>query len=482
MVSNDKSTDEATRRPLVQSASNVVTMPRWLSALAIFGDSTTALGFSFLLLVISVALAMYLEHLPTQSTSQSTTNHFDAKVEEYYRNLGPIPNWIETNVPVLEWSQEPSFLQELKRLFDRDGVVALRGLLEPSLLDELDKASSNLIDQQYEKKRTKPKGAITGKTQQNSGTQFFTVKEGAIFLGLNNTEKTNLETATNADAAFLKVSLQSKIPQVIAETLLQLAPNETLRLMRDIFLAKDTDEYVCGWHVDDTGFWPATAEAPGVNAWIALDDMPVESGGGFALAVGSHTAAWRHDAYHVTGSTHTFPPEGFTSATDIVERRVGNGTCNIAQAAPHLHKRMEETKRIYNMKRGDVILHTRWLFHRTVPFQRSVVQDGQEDDRPLVYRRYSIRYGPGSSTIPKGYGTELSVLWDEQNGGRTADQVAAKDAPWYPQAWPETLELERQRLQEIVTERLAKVTQLADARRQQMRRVRRTAALHRQPH
>jgi hypothetical protein len=46
-------------------------------------------------------------------------------------------------------------------------------------------------------------------------------------------------------------------------------------MLRDIFLAKDSEQFVCGWHVDDTGFWPAVAEAPGVNAWIAVDDMPV---------------------------------------------------------------------------------------------------------------------------------------------------------------------------------------------------------------
>jgi hypothetical protein len=44
----------------------------------------------------------------------------------------------------------------------------------------------------------------------------------------------------------------------------------------------------------------------------------------------------------------------------------------------------------------------------------------------------------GSTTvIPPGYGTELSVLYDPNNGGLSADQICSKDQiPWYPQAYP----------------------------------------------
>ncbi len=251
------------------------TMPRWLAAVAIFGDSTVALGFSFLLLVVSIGIAFYLEDKPKESFANRSIDNLNAEqVEEEYRKLGPIPTWIQTSVPVLEWrNQDPQFLQELKQSFDRDGVVAVRGLLEPELLDLLDKASSELIQQQYEKKLAKPKGPLTGRPQQNSETQFYAVKEGVIFMGLNSSSEEQSETNQNPDTAFLQVALQSKIPQLIAETLLQLSPGETLRMIRDIFLAKDTDEYVCGWHVDDTGFWPATAEAPE----FAFASLPVGS-------------------------------------------------------------------------------------------------------------------------------------------------------------------------------------------------------------
>ena len=145
-----------------------------------------------------------------------------------------------------------------------------------------------------------------------------------------------------------------KIPNVTGTIGLKMGSHvETLlRLYRDIFLAKDEEEFICGWHVDDFGFWPATASSPGINAWIALDDMPSAGGGGFALAVGSHEAPWREEAHHVTGATTTFPANGFQSAADMFANRTGSGTCNIKTAAPHLYRRMEATKRIYELKRG----------------------------------------------------------------------------------------------------------------------------------
>ena len=204
--------------------------------------------------------------------------------------------------------------------------------------------------------------------------------------------------------------------------------------------------------MDDVGFWPATADSPGINAWIALDDMPASMGGGFALAVGSHQAPWRREAQYVTGATTFFPAEGYRSAADMFQNRTGNGTCNIQTSAPHLYRRMEETKRIYNLQKGDVIFHQRFLFHRTVPFEKErLLQQQQQNSDFLLYRRYSVRYSPGSAIVPPGYGTELSVLWDENNGNKTADQIcSAAGNGWYPRVWPSFDLQELQGLKELV--------------------------------
>ena len=237
---------------------------------------------------------------------------------------------------------------------------------------------------------------------------------------------------------------------------------------RDIFLAKDEGEYICGWHVDDTGFWPATASSPGVNAWIAIDDMPSSLGGGFALAVGSHRVDWNQQAHEAIGSPVTFPDDGFKDAADLFANRMGSGTCNIKTTAPHLHKKLEGMKRIYDIQRGDVIFHTRWLFHRTVPLRRDVVAQDREEMKSRVLRRYSVRYSPGTAVVPPGYGVELSVLSNPANGGRTADDVSRLDGPWYPQCWPSVDEQELSALRSLVENRVPEAEQLRTKRRQEM--------------
>jgi hypothetical protein len=178
----------------------------------------------------------------------------------------------------------------------------------------------------------------------------------------------------------------------------------------------------------------------------------------------------------------------------MLENRMGNGTCNIKTSANHLYRRMEETKRVYDIQRGDIIFTERWLFHRTVPYDREAINSRiARDGDPLLSRRYSIRYGPGDSEIPKGWGTEISVLWDEKNGtlpmmnakavclnkrknsplvrliaGLTADEVASQDAPWYPKAWPAVSEEELKQIETIV-ERMPSVTKKFEARRKQLR-------------
>jgi hypothetical protein len=480
--------DPATRTTPPPPTTTTTSLPSsWLASLAIFGDSSWALLASFGLLVAAVGVALYMDD---GIGSSSNVDPFEIA----YQQLGPTP---KIDPPrIFEFRRGELVTEEMRIAFAKDGVIAVRGILYPELLERLDAASNSLILEQQAKNKKKPKVLTGRKTPSNS--QFFTVQQGAVFLNLT---KDNEDKDDNEGIPpFLEVSLASDIPKIVADLLQLQSTNdtktETLRLMRDIFLTKDEEEYICGWHVDDTGFWPATAAAPGVNAWIALDDMPIERGGGFALAVGSHTAAWKEQAYQVTGSTHTFPHQGFSSAQDVLDRRVGNGTCNIATAAPHLQRRMEDTKRIYDVQRGDVIFHTRWLFHRTVPFDRQHVEANANTDtntntnsgdqhQPLLYRRYSIRYGPGSSEIPRGFGTEPSVIWKAQNGGRTADQVAEQDAAWYPQAWPPTTtsdstkELEQMKM--IAQERLPSVLEQANVRRKQMR-PRRASRHSKQPH
>ena len=402
----------------------------YFSKLAVFGNSVWALVASFFMLLLSIWVAS----LSSQS-SMSSSKHVISTMKEASLSQGSSDTAIVFNSKGTTTGEivTPIIMEK----FLRDGVVAIRGILDEGQLDRLDVAAKEHILATRKKKHQQRRG----------NTQFFHVQVG---LALTN-------------PAFQDVALGSKLPS-IASTFLQLSENSTLRLMRDILLVKDDDQYICGWHTDDTGFWPATGGAPGVNAWIALDDMPIHGGGGFALAVGSHTASWHYEADVVTGSTRTMPEEGFRDAADMFANRTGSGTCNIKKSAPHLHQLMEESMRVYDIKRGDVIFHDRWLYHRTIPFDKQFASQMQD---PL-YRRYSIRYGPGTSVIPPGYGLELSVLWDEKNAGRSADEVSALDGPWYPRCWPSIDSSEIAKLPHLVKDCMPVAEAARKARRKEM--------------
>jgi len=391
------------------------------SRVAIFGDSNLALLASFFMLVVAILVATSLNDAPQRKHA--------ARAPKKRPTTANIYIFDETNVALVS----PGMMKE----YERDGLIAIRGLLEKDLLDQLDVSSAKIVQEHKLK------------TKRGRGTQFFQVEVGIALV----------------NKAFQDVALASSRVPSIAATLLRLADNSTMRMMRDIFLVKDDDQYICGWHTDDTGFWPATGTAPGVNAWIALDDMPLEGGGGFALAVGSHAASWRQEAHKVTGSTQTLPEHGFRDVADMFANRTGSGTCNIKTSAPHLHGRMEESRRVYDIKRGDVIFHDRWLFHRTEPFDKQFASHMED---PL-YRRYSVRYGPGSSIIPPGYGLELSVLWNKENAGRSADDVSERDGPWYPRCWPSVDATEMEELPSLIRDKMPVAEAARKARQKEMK-------------
>lgn len=257
MNPHNSSTESSTTGEKNNSEKQNGNRSRWLSYLAVFGDSGFALVTSFALLVVAVTVALFLD--------EEQTGDLSASDEKAYRALGPIPklepprifDFTSTTKEASSTSDGVFVSDEMRKAFEKDGVIAIRGLIDADLLNLLDISSKDLVREPQQQNELKPKGPLNSRTRKK-GTQFFTVKQGAIFLPENNT--TDL-------SAFSKVSLMSKIP-LIAADLLQLKEerHETLRLMRDIFLAKDEEEYICGWHVDDTGFWPNTAEASGVNA------------------------------------------------------------------------------------------------------------------------------------------------------------------------------------------------------------------------
>ena len=447
----------------ISSTSDTVIPPVWTDCWDLFRTTITT---------IFMAAASSWHATTTGNTNDTTTSSIkkidDDEDDSSVVVLGPIPDIGPARIFQIHQEDEKQTVhdedtrnknknnilsREMIELFEQEGVLALRGLLEPEVFHALDTATAHIVTQERhshaEKERTrleqqqqqqqqprrrrsmdvhnnnlnnnksnKPVSLASKKKQ-----QFFKVQPFALFSQQhqqhdgeeenNNdstsdndttttaTNNTNTNTSTMRSSPFVQVAMLSKIPQVVAD-LMRLTTkkkkktdtattattatattatatayhttnndnNTTIRILRDIFLAKDEEEYICGWHVDDVGFWPALVEdqqqqhgcdnedreddalpVVGINAWIALDDMPVQDGGGLAVAVGSHHAAWKDRVYELTGSTHTYPTGGYTSSHDIVQNRPGHGTCNIQHTGPRYHQRMEETKRIYDIQR-----------------------------------------------------------------------------------------------------------------------------------
>jgi hypothetical protein len=180
---------------------------------------------------------------------------------------------------------------------------------------------------------------------------------------------------------------------------------------------------------------------PGVNAWIAIDDIPSMHGGGLGVSPGSHRASWRHDAYEISGSTQLYLGEGMIPGTPFYVKMTRleipgafGRTCDMEYHSPDLASTIDRTRKVFDFKRGDILFHTRWIFHRSMP----LTSDGEDYFRRLgrtdpIIRRYSIRYEYGDSQLIRGLNAELSVMLNPKNLGKKLDQVNRSDGPFYPE-------------------------------------------------
>lgn len=225
------------------------------------------------------------------------------------------------------------------------------------------------------------------------------------------------------------------------------APSISSFTRRDVFLAKPVDSsQLCDWHVDDLGFWPAQfvssasassgTDQDGINVWLSLDDMPAKYEGSMAVAPGSHAAdsRWRAEAYSAIGQNRS---EDVPVTIESFASMITN-TCVMDQTRPDFRAELEASKLVFDLERGDAIFATRLLFHRVT----EVTPEGREYYGSLgkpTLNRYSIRYVPGTTQLPKGHHLlEWSLLSNPGNMGLALDDVADHDGGtlWFPKVWP----------------------------------------------
>jgi hypothetical protein len=247
----------------------------------------------------------------------------------------------------------------------------------------------------------------------------------------------------------------------------------------DVLLARGIQAGSCDWHVDDQSFWPESylssasaasgKDQSGINVWIALDDMPIEYGGSMVVSNGSHEVPWRFEAYQVIGQNRT-EDGGSTKQqhAEDVHDRLSKGlppflTCAMSGMEKKIPSMLEDHRREFDLRKGDIILSSRLTFHKTVDVTAAGL-DFYNKQGIHSLNRYSIRYTPGSARLPLGWTTEWSMVSNPENAGRTLDDVAQYDGSlWYPQVWPEVKEGTDRLLDELSTTILESSKQKAAA-------------------
>ena len=271
--------------------------------------------------------------------------------------------------------------EEQVRIFERDGVLLVRGLVHGEEL----KAAMNDVEE-------------VGREE----SKMFGAAYKNIAFNHCRTSK-----------ALKNVAFHSDVPKAAAQliNLKSTNPNRPVRMLKDAVLNFSPGRSGCGWHVDDKGFWPADDSSNGVNVWIALSPMPKSLGGGLAVSPGSHISNFNREARQFIA---------------------GGNTCAMESLSPETHQKLEDMKVIYDMQPGDAIIHDRWLFHRSDNFAEGTPKD-------TVLNRYSIRYMPGEALA---YDNHFDPVYLDPKFKGKENMELNQYGGYFPQVFPNIIESE----------------------------------------
>lgn len=195
----------------------------------------------------------------------------------------------------------------------------------------------------------------------------------AAQLGVPVSLYTNLSFRVwRSHAAFEEAAVRSPVAAAAKQLIATNLGSRGVIVLKDAYFRLQGGNKGCGFHVDDEFFWPCPKDAPGpgINAWIALHDVD-EDGGGLTIAPRSHLS-------------------DFLDCREAIKGK----TCMLAEIDAKKNARLEAIGVSPCMKAGDVILHTRWLFHRGNPFRK-----GSDAERGHGISRYSVRYMPAEAIV-----------------------------------------------------------------------------------
>jgi len=172
-----------------------------------------------------------------------------------------------------------------------------------------------------------------------------------------------------------KYNILLSVANKIGEAVAQLTPivshgDEDLHILKDALYiydgCKNKNINCYEWHIDNKVFWPCDDNSigPGINAWLTLDNIDV-NGGGLCIAPSSHSIK-------------------FLDCRDEISKGSGKLSLN-------LKKKLDNICFAPILNAGDVILTTRYLFHRTSEFNNP--------EKSTKKKRYIVRYMPSSSIM-----------------------------------------------------------------------------------
>jgi hypothetical protein len=218
-----------------------------LQRIAVFGDSGFAVLGSFSLLVLAMTVAWYTDDqaaiidrvLPSNTQHQhshsSMNDERNDNFDDLYKKLGSVPEMRPARV----FSIEIDSIEDIHAAYKEDGVVAVRGLIDPTLLERLDEVSRTLlVDKESEKQKA---GSPTSSREKKRDKQFHTMQQHPIFLDfpeLNaNATKTVTTESDKPDQShpnpFLEVALLSQVPTFASQLMLpELKTGENVRMLR----------------------------------------------------------------------------------------------------------------------------------------------------------------------------------------------------------------------------------------------------------
>lgn len=213
-----------------------------LQRIAVFGDSGFALLGSFFLLVLAMTVAWYtddqassgrllpsnMEHHHSHSSMSEATS--DSNFDDLYKELGPVPEKRQARV----FSIERDSMEDIHVAYKEDGVVAVRGLISPALLERLDEVSRTLINQESERQHGSPT-----RRQKKWDKQFHTMQQNPIYLdipdlaGNENNETETEKPSQSLPNPFLEVAMLSQVPIFASQMMLpELKTGENVRMLR----------------------------------------------------------------------------------------------------------------------------------------------------------------------------------------------------------------------------------------------------------